>query len=264
MTTTIPAGASAGAAPMPSATPEDIYLDEATAFLAATLESHQIDRITATVATVDGAHVISDIKAHRDHAEPFDLAATPIASGHGKHHRTYHSLLLFVQGYLERLLSHRPDPFLCDGELVLYRTGFVSQPLHYAAKWAAEAQKRAAEMQATKDLVIPALARLGIVTVVAAYDGEGDGGQIDSIEATAADDSAIALDGHAITLPNDETWPLADVLDEVLWDCLSIYHDGFENNEGGYGTITIQVADGKIIIDHNDRIIAVDNTVTEL
>jgi hypothetical protein len=96
--------------------------------------------------------------------------------------------------------------------------------------------------------------------VVAAYDGEGDSGQINDITATAADESEVSLEG----LPCGPDTLLADELDDFAWQCLGAYHGGFENNDGGYGDVTIDVTEGKVYIDHNDRFVDVTNTTSEV
>ena len=37
---------------------------------------------------------------------------------------------------------------------------------------------------------------------------------------------------------------LQEALDDFAWAVLDAYHDGFENNDGGFGTIVIDVAEG--------------------
>jgi len=44
----------------------------------------------------------------------------------------------------------------------------------------------------------------------------------------------LDLDGQARDYSS-----LPQALEEFAWALLRVYHDGFENNEGGYGTIEI-------------------------
>ena len=46
--------------------------------------------------------------------------------------------------------------------------------------------------------------------------------------------------------------------------CSAHFHDGFEINDGGYGTIRIDVAKRTVILDHDDRVIETVNTRTEV
>jgi len=139
------------------------------------------------------------------------------------------------------------------------------------ADWLAEIQAR---QQRERDRLPPAKAALlaglkasRVATVTIEYDGEGDSGQIETIVARTARGKPATLRG-SVTLDLHgqarEYKSLEEVLDEFAWAILRVYHDGFENNEGGFGTLTIDVAKGTITLDHNDRIIEVSNTETEL
>jgi Family of unknown function (DUF6878) len=114
-----------------------------------------------------------------------------------------------------------------------------------------------------KKPILAALKRFNIAKAVTVYDGEGDSGQIESITATTVDGKDASLD--VLFGSQDPQSPtLRDVLDDFAWACLEAYHDGFEINDGGYGDITIDVASGKVLIDHNDRFTDVTNTTTEV
>ena len=76
-------------------------------------------------------------------------------------------------------------------------------------------------------------------------------------------DASVALALHDPEKPTNYT-SLSDALDDFAWTILQAWHGGFENNEGGYGAITIDATNGTVTIDHNDRVIDVDNTVTEV
>jgi len=123
-------------------------------------------------------------------------------------------------------------------------------------------------LELAKPLIITALNSLSVVHVLIEYDGEGDNGQIHSIAAYAANDHAVDLEQpYPVSIDEGDRQcsydTLAEAIDAVAWDLLRQYHDGFENNEGGCGTITISVPDAKITMDHNDRFVELFNTQTE-
>jgi hypothetical protein len=82
-----------------------------------------------------------------------------------------------------------------------------------------------------------------IVTVT--YDGYGDSGQI-----------------QECNLP--ESCPEHTEVQEYLWQLMWQLHSGFENNEGGQGTISWDLNEDKIVIDHEDNVVTTSQTVTEL
>lgn len=120
----------------------------------------------------------------------------------------------------------------------------------------------------TKADLLRRLKRLRIAEVEIAYNGEGDDGQIEDVLAFDKRGKAVSLDAKVRLALYGEIKPklrtLQDVLNDFAWLVLHEYHGGYENNEGGFGTIVIDVAQQRICIDHNDRIVDVCNTVTEV
>lgn len=133
-----------------------------------------------------------------------------------------------------------------------------------------ETQERSrARLAAAKTPLIDALKALGICKVIVDYDGEGDSGQINDIAAIDADEESVSLADEippSLTLdwykPNGDT--LEAFIESYAWDALGLYHDYFEIDAGGYGTLTIEVGEGVVRIDHNARITDVVATETEL
>jgi hypothetical protein len=128
-------------------------------------------------------------------------------------------------------------------------------------------RRRRERLPAAKAALLAALKKTRAASVTIVYDGEGDSGQIGDIAAKSAAGRAVKLSG-TVSLDLDgqlkEYASLEEAIEPFAWDVLYAYHGGFENNEGGYGTITIDVAKGTVTIDHNDRIIDVFNTMTEV
>jgi hypothetical protein len=252
--------------PAPSPDPIDAYLDEAETTLGAALSTHGIDRVTARVQRQGETFVVTDLTEHVGDAEPGPLRDTPaIASGKGEHHGAFDSLATFIIHHVATLLTRRPEQFLCDGELAVYASGGISQPVDWAAKWAQEAEQRKKALREAKAPIIVALKELGVHSVTITYDGEGDSGQIEDISAHTADNAEINLNVAYVGPDNDARFStLRDAIDELAWQCLDAFHEGFENNEGGCGDITINVQTGLIRVDHGDRVINLDKTVTEV
>jgi hypothetical protein len=120
-----------------------------------------------------------------------------------------------------------------------------------------------------KRAMLQALRKRGIATVSIEYDGEGDSGQIgdiralDTKERPVATNQPVRLALYRHKQPNDYA-SLSEALDDFAWLLLGHFHDGFENNEGGYGTVEIDVAERSVILDHDDRVIDTINTRTEV
>lgn len=72
------------------------------------------------------------------------------------------------------------------------------------------------------------------------YNGYGDSGQIQDC---TSDDEEVQ---------------------EFLWDMMWALHAGFENNEGGQGTVTWNLTKDEITVDHGENFISTVDTVTVL
>lgn len=112
-------------------------------------------------------------------------------------------------------------------------------------------------LKRAKDHLIPILKSLNIATVTIDYDGEGDSGQIENIACydAATNDVASKLNETVTSAGEDKSQSLESAIEYFAWDFLSFYHAGFEDNDGGFGTITIDVAKGTARMEHNDRFV---------
>ena len=119
-----------------------------------------------------------------------------------------------------------------------------------------------AELQPrNKQALFDALAAAGVTAVVVAFDGYGDSGQIESIEAKSGD-GIVAMPEGAIKIasavwdqiePDRSTVSIADAIERLAYDLLGDTHCGWENNDGAYGDFTFDVADRTITLDYNER-----------
>jgi hypothetical protein len=123
-------------------------------------------------------------------------------------------------------------------------------------------------LQAAKPVLIAALASIGVAKVEVEYDGEGDSGQINST--FGFNDRGETVDlckPHPVSIGQGDRPSHYDSVEEFIedfaWDLLEQYHAGFVNNDGGFGRVTIDVADARITLDHNDRVVESVNTETE-
>ena len=121
-----------------------------------------------------------------------------------------------------------------------------------------------------KAAVMDALAAAGITSVVVTFDGASDSGQVDSIVAHSGE-ATVQLPATTFVLVVDvedeepgvrtDGTPLAAAIEILCYDLLMQEHDGWETNEGAFGTFTFTVADGSIVLDFNQRFIDSENYI---
>jgi hypothetical protein len=120
-----------------------------------------------------------------------------------------------------------------------------------------------------KALVFAALAEAGIHRVTVDYDGCGDSGQIENVEAWDAADERIPFpaDPKIELAPDNPLQPhaaenLEAAVETLAWDYLEI-HWGWENNDGAFGTFVFDVPACTITLEHNERYTEVNTTSHE-
>jgi hypothetical protein len=112
-----------------------------------------------------------------------------------------------------------------------------------------------------KAVVFDVLARAGITRVLVTFDGYGDSGQIESIEARAGKEM-VDLPSDTVLLA-DPLWdgsgtetvclPLRDAIEKLAYDALEVTHSGWENNDGGFGDFSFDVAERTITLVYHER-----------
>jgi len=131
----------------------------------------------------------------------------------------------------------------------------------------AEKSQRAALRPANKSAVFAALAGAGVATVTVSFDGYGDSGQIENIEAHDAANTSVPLPDQTISIvvivwgqsaPESRPMTLTEAIEHLVYDALSETHGGWELNEGAYGEFIFDVSTQEIRLDYNERM-----TVTE-
>ena len=111
-----------------------------------------------------------------------------------------------------------------------------------------------------KAIVFAALAAAGIHRVTVDYDGSGDSGQIENVEAWNAGNERIPFPSPFIVrltsedpdrLPSPQS--LEGSVENLAWDYLEERHGGWENNGGAFGTFVFDVPSRAITLEHNER-----------
>jgi hypothetical protein len=115
-----------------------------------------------------------------------------------------------------------------------------------AAQWRAE---RETTLKASRAELLAQLRALGISEVTAEYEGYGDSGNVEDVTVQPAE----------VRLPE----ALATEIGDFAWSLAYHHHPGFENNEGGYGTLTWDIAADSITLDHADRYVECSHSYDE-
>ena len=100
--------------------------------------------------------------------------------------------------------------------------------------------------------VIPALMASGVANVEAAYSGYGDSGAIDGVQ--YRDKSGVRVE--RCTIPAS----LKEQLENVLYEFLPA---GFEINDGGQGTLTLDVQTGTVKLEHEENYTESTSSINE-
>ena len=100
--------------------------------------------------------------------------------------------------------------------------------------------------------ILPALVQHRVANIEAAYSGYGDSGAIDGLQHRDAAGQRVDRE----TIPAT----LVEELENVLYEFLPA---GFEINDGGQGTLTIDTQTGKATIQHQENYTASNDSTRE-
>lgn len=137
----------------------------------------------------------------------------------------------------------------------------------WETKAAAQGKLEAELFTLNKAALLNVLALASVTRVVVSFDGYGDSGQIVNVEAEAGDDQ-VTMPVAAIEIaeavwdqaePKCSSLSIADAVERLAYDVLEKTHCGRENNDGAYGDIIFDVAEGAITLDYNERYTASEN-----
>jgi hypothetical protein len=90
--------------------------------------------------------------------------------------------------------------------------------------------------------ILPSLAKHRVANIEAAYSGYGDSGAIDGIQ--YRDEAGVRVDRGSLPTP------VIEQLENVLYEFLPA---GFEINDGGQGTLTLDIQTAKFTIQHQEN-----------
>jgi hypothetical protein len=138
----------------------------------------------------------------------------------------------------------------------------LAHPAFDYAAWEEErAQERAAsrvELAMAKRELCATLKAAGVAIVVAEYYGDGDSGNTQeaisycgNAATPLAGELQPPLDNTVISLSGELQSRLDDFVDRVI----STNASGYENQDGGGGSVTINVAAQEIIMEHYDNVV---------
>lgn len=141
----------------------------------------------------------------------------------------------------------------------------------YLAQAAARDRLEAELLPANKTAIFDALTSAGIVSVVVFFDGGGDSGQIESIDARDAA-GEVSLPDISVEMVSPsysdasidrQALPLYLAIETMAYDLLRSSYCGWENNDGAYGEFSFDVAGRGISLDFNGRYVAVESSSHE-
>ncbi len=116
-------------------------------------------------------------------------------------------------------------------------------------------------LSGNKTVLFNALSAAGITTVVVSFDGYGDSGQIEQIEVKIGDEPGELPDERIEILDpvwgspgiERQTHTICEAIEAMAYAFLRQTHEGWENNDGGFGDFTFDVAERSISLDYNER-----------
>lgn len=136
----------------------------------------------------------------------------------------------------------------------------------WEAERAREAEKAIHYLETNKAHLFGVLSPAGITHVTVTFDGGGDSGQIEDISAVA-DNTKIELPSAEIELvshiwgqeePKRTLLSVAEAIEQLAYDLLSLTHCGWENNDGAYGEFVFDVPERTISLEHNERYVTAE------
>ena len=121
------------------------------------------------------------------------------------------------------------------------------------------------------DHLCPILAAHGITTLTIGYDGGGDEGQVEHVEAFgpagATDLPDVECRRHGMEFngtTDEQPDRLTSAIESFGYEVLEGVHGGWEINDGAFGSLTIDVASRSASLEHNSRYTTYDTETLEL
>lgn len=121
-----------------------------------------------------------------------------------------------------------------------------------------------------KEILFAALAAAGIHRVTVEYDGSGDSGQIENVEAWGVANERMPFRADTrirlVSANPDQSCSdsnLEAAVENVAWDYLYDLYCGWENNDGAFGRFVFDVPARTVTLEHNERYTEVNTTSHE-
>ncbi|KFI24464.1 hypothetical protein CG51_17955 [Haematobacter missouriensis] len=141
-----------------------------------------------------------------------------------------------------------------EGNLAVAMAQFdASQLAHQTLSTTAMAQN--------KETLFVAMRAAGISEIIVTFDGAGDSGQVEDIDARRGE-TVVPIPDTAITLAqvswgiseiSTSSMSLSDAVETLAYDLLSDSHGGWENCDGAFGAFHFDAEAGTILLDYNER-----------
>lgn len=115
------------------------------------------------------------------------------------------------------------------------------------------------------------MAGSGVTHLVVKFDGYGDEGQIEGIEARRGDHE-VDVPQVELTVPRvvwgqvelgQESMELSQLAEHLAYDLLTLGHEGWQDSDGSFGDFTFDVAARTISLDFNARFTSSENSTYE-
>ncbi len=116
-------------------------------------------------------------------------------------------------------------------------------------------------MAQNKEALFAAMRAAGLTEIIVTFDGGGDSGQIEDIDARCGD-TVVPMPDTAITLAqvswgiseiSTSSMSLSEAVETLAYDLLSDSHGGWENCDGAFGEFHFDAEAGTILLDYNER-----------
>ena len=141
----------------------------------------------------------------------------------------------------------------------------ITPPAFDPGDWETEQSNRVAAGEAirpaNKAALFDALANAGITEILVEFDGYGDSGQIENIDARTGNKTVDLPDveiqitklGWRDCEPRTAVMIVGAAVEYLAYDYLEQTHCGWENNDGAFGTFTFDVGKRAISLEHHER-----------
>ncbi len=142
----------------------------------------------------------------------------------------------------------------------------------YERKWDRYRERRSAVFPITKAAIFDALNATGVTRIAIEFEGSGDSGQMEQATAFSGEEEIVPFPKAWIEITRvdfdeekdtREEVNLRDAIETIAYDLLEQTHGGWENNDGGFGTFTFDVAERSLTLDYDERYIATNSYVHE-